>query len=43
MDLAPFHVWTAATITYPGGIITPSSAVYDCSANWSSGCRDSIP
>jgi hypothetical protein len=43
MDLAPFHVWTAATITYPGGIIPPSSAIYDCSANWSSGCRDSIP
>jgi hypothetical protein len=43
MDLAPFHVWTAATITYPGGIVTPSTAVHDCSANWSDGCRDSIP
>jgi hypothetical protein len=43
MDLAPYHVWTAATITFPGGVVTPSSAVYDCSANWSGGCRDSIP
>lgn len=42
-DLAPFHVWTAATIEWPSGTVTTSHANYDCSGNWSSGCRDSIP
>lgn len=42
-DLAPMRVWTAATLTYPGAVVAPSTAVHDCSANWSGGCRDSIP
>jgi len=42
-DLAPDHVWTAATIDWPSGVVTTSQAIHDCSANWSSGCRDVIP
>lgn len=42
-DLAPDHVWTAATIDWPSGVVTTSQAIHDCTANWSSGCRDAIP
>ncbi len=42
-DLAPFHVWTVATITYPGGTVTTSQDDYDCTANWVDGCLDPIP
>jgi hypothetical protein len=42
-DLIPFHVWTAATITFPGGVVATSQADHDCSANWLDGCRDAIP
>lgn len=42
-DLPVFHVWTVATITYPGAVVTTSQAVHDCTANWTNGCLDSIP
>jgi len=42
-DLAPYWVWTAGTIDFPAGTVTPSTATYDCTANWSGGCRDAIP
>jgi uncharacterized protein YfaP (DUF2135 family) len=42
-DLAPSHVWTAATIDWPSGTVTTSQTIYDCSANWSSGCKAVIP
>jgi uncharacterized protein YfaP (DUF2135 family) len=42
-DLAPFRVWTAATIDWPSGTVSATQSIYDCSANWSNGCRDSIP
>ncbi|HTJ42018.1 MAG TPA: hypothetical protein VL463_07960 [Kofleriaceae bacterium] len=42
-DLAPYRVWTAATIDWPGGAVHTTQDVHDCSANWSSGCRDPIP
>lgn len=42
-DLASRHVWTAATIAWPSGVVTPSQAIHDCTANWSGGCRDVIP
>lgn len=42
-DLAPQHVWTAATITWPSGVVTPSQDVFDCSAEWSGGCTATMP
>lgn len=41
--LAPQHVWTVATIEWPSGVVTPSQAVFDCSASWSSGCTAPLP
>lgn len=42
-NLAPYRVWTAATIEWPDGIVQTSQAIHDCSGNWSSGCRDVLP
>jgi hypothetical protein len=42
-DLPPKSVWKAATITWPGGQVTPSTEKYNCSANWSSGCKAPLP
>ncbi|MBK8480368.1 MAG: hypothetical protein IPL40_04210 [Proteobacteria bacterium] len=42
-NLAPRHVWTAATIAWPGAVVTPQQTDYDCSANWSGGCKASLP
>lgn len=37
------HVWTAGTIDWPSGAVTTSTAVTDCTADWSGGCRMDIP
>ena len=42
-SLAHSHVFTAATITFPGGIVTKVASDYDCSAMWNSGCRAPLP
>lgn len=42
-NLASRSVWTAGTISWPGGEVTPGEGVYDCSGNWSSGCKDALP
>lgn len=42
-DLPYQSVWTAATIEFPGNTVTPSADVFDCSANWASGCQEDIP
>ncbi|MBN1605687.1 MAG: hypothetical protein JW940_03600 [Polyangiaceae bacterium] len=42
-NLAPGSVWTAGTIEWPGGEVTTSQYVYDCTATWSSGCKAEIP
>jgi len=42
-DLPPFHVWTVATIKWPDTTITPVNSLYDCSENWSGGCKSEIP
>ncbi len=42
-DLAPLHVWTAATIEWPSGVVTVGQADFDCSGNWSGGCRAVLP
>lgn len=42
-NLPPFSVWTAATIEWPGGTVTPSQDVFDCTAGWSGGCTTDIP
>ena len=42
-SLAPYRVWTAATIDWPAKTTTPSQAVFDCSGSWSSGCTATIP
>lgn len=42
-DLSPRFVWTAGTIEWPSGEVTTSQDVYDCTANWSSGCKAEIP
>jgi uncharacterized protein YfaP (DUF2135 family) len=42
-DLAPMEVWTAARIHMPERIVETSQSVFDCSANWSGGCREAIP
>lgn len=41
--LAPRSVWTAGTIEWPSGEVTPSQDVYDCSHSWSGGCTAHIP
>ena len=41
--LSSHFVWTAATIDWPAGTITPSSAVFDCTTNWLSGCNAVLP
>jgi hypothetical protein len=43
MNLAPQHVWTVGTITWPSGIVTPSQDVYDCTATWDFGCPAILP
>lgn len=42
-DLPPSWVWTAGTIEFPGGSVTPSTERYNCTGNWSGGCNDAIP
>ena len=42
-NLAPQRVWTVGTIEWPSGVVTPSQSVFDCSANWSGGCRAELP
>lgn len=42
-NLAPHWVWTAGTITFPGGTVNPGVDTYDCTATWSSGCTADIP
>jgi hypothetical protein len=42
-DLAPHHVFTAATIEWPSKAVTVVGTDYDCNANWSGGCQDMIP
>lgn len=42
-DLVPQWVWTAGTIDWPAGLVTPSQQVYDCSEDWSGGCIADIP
>jgi hypothetical protein len=42
-DLAPHHVFTAATIEWPSKAVTVVGTDYDCTANWLSGCQDMIP
>lgn len=43
--LAPQHVWTAATIDWNDGAwtVTTSTSIYDCTADWSGGCRAMLP
>lgn len=41
--LAPKHVSTVATISWPAGVITQIDERHDCSATWESGCQASIP
>ena len=42
-NLAPESVFTAATIDWPGGAVHVIGRFYDCSAQWSAGCRAAIP
>jgi hypothetical protein len=42
-DFASHHVWTAARIHMPEGVIEGVGDVHDCTANWSGGCRDALP
>ncbi len=42
-DLASRWVWTVGTIEWPSGIVTLSQDRYDCTGNWSGGCRAEIP
>lgn len=42
-NLAPYVVFTAAQIDWPGGAVRVIGDFHDCSANWSGGCRDPIP
>ena len=42
-NLPPRFVWKAATISWPGGQVMTSTEKYDCSANWSGGCRAALP
>jgi hypothetical protein len=41
--LVSHHVWTAATIDFPGGTVTTAQSTFDCTATWSSGCTAMIP
>jgi hypothetical protein len=43
IDLPPQHVFTAATIEWPSGTVTPVAEQLDCSGNWAGGCREEIP
>ncbi len=42
-DLTSHFVWTVATIDWPGGTITPSQSVFDCTASWTGGCTAQLP
>ncbi len=42
-NLPPQHVWTVATIDWPSAVVTPSDAVFDCTASWSGGCTAELP
>lgn len=42
-NLPSHHVWTAATIDLPSGVVTTHQTVYDCSADWSAGCLAPLP
>lgn len=37
------HVWKAASIQWPEGIVRLGTDVVDCSAEWDSGCKASLP
>lgn len=37
------HVFTAATVTFPGGTVTKVASEFDCASNWNSGCRAALP
>ena len=43
INLAYMHVRTVATIAWPSGVVTPMNTDYDCSGNWSGGCKADIP
>jgi hypothetical protein len=42
-NLPPQRVWTVGTIEWPSGVVTLGQGVFDCSANWSEGCRAELP
>jgi hypothetical protein len=37
------HVRTIATIDWPSGAVTVVGSDFDCSGNWSGGCRAKLP
>ena len=42
-NLAPQRVWTAGTIRWPEGTVTLDTTIFDCSMDWSGGCRAQLP
>ena len=42
-NLPSESVWTVGTVEWPSGKVTTSTQKYDCSGNWSAGCRDVLP
>lgn len=42
-NLAPSHVFTAATVSWPSGVVTKIGTDFDCTSNWSGGCKEPIP
>lgn len=42
-NLAPKSVWTVGTIEWPSAEIQLSTDIYDCSGDWSDGCRAELP
>jgi hypothetical protein len=42
-DLAPQHVWIAARIHWPQRTVETSQQIYNCTAEWSGGCRAALP
>jgi hypothetical protein len=42
-NLAPYEVWTVATVAWPSGVVTPVNNRYSCGGNWSNGCDAAIP
>lgn len=41
--IPPKRVWKAATITWPEGVVTPNTEIFDCSGSWESGCTAQLP